>query len=901
MIPIVSIILAAGKGTRMGSADRHKVCFPIDGVPAIRRALATYRACGINRHVVVVGALAEQVMSTVVEEQGNVIFAYQAEQRGTGHAARQGAQLLQQLGYDGAILVVAGDKVIEPAALQKLIDHFESTQPDLALIVGPRRPKSDLGRIVTDRDGYVLACVELADIQQHRAFERIHQLAKEALSPAELAVRALDAMHAAIPDKGKAALAFSPLWQRLQANLSIDRDELLHYVPLEKTVFSFMGADGPQQWRVDEVDSVPWMNFNVLLFRAPALYDALSRLSDDNAQREEYLTDTIRILAEANTTSRRYRVIPVLVDHPNDVLAFNNPQELLAVEDYFRLKKLEKARRILEAGLSFRTIDDWIVAFHSLQGKSLNQGETALREALISMYGEGTELLQDRIAAYLRVLDRAREALGNNASVLLVRSPGQINIMGRHIDHQGGWCNLMAIDKEILMAVHPRDDDVVHLINLDDRFQERRFAIGDLLAELTWDDWLSLVNSDRVQQMVAEAAGDWGQYVKAAVLRLQKQFPNQAIRGMDLIVYGNIPIAAGLSSSSAVVVATAEATVAVNGLDLRPRQFVDLCGEGEWFVGTRGGVADHTAMKFGQKGMVVSAHFFPFEVGETVPFPPGHSMVICDSHIKAEKAAGARRTSNQRVRCYHIGVQLVKRLFPQYAPLITHLRDVNTQNLGIPLSGIYRILAQLPEAASREMLGQWFSEEELHELLGSSSEALEPYPIRGVMLFGLAEMARSRLCLNYLKAGDVNAFGEMMRISHDGDRVVRYDALWKPHPWTADVSTEQLWQLVEDLESGDPDRVLRAQLYQQPGGYACSAPEIDLMVDVALRTPGVLGAQLAGAGLGGCMMALVEDEAIPLLRESLTRLYYEPRGLEPAVSVCVPVTGSGVLLGKRQG
>ena len=46
--PKFSIILAGGKGTRMRSADRHKVCFLIDGQPAINRALDAYKACGIN-------------------------------------------------------------------------------------------------------------------------------------------------------------------------------------------------------------------------------------------------------------------------------------------------------------------------------------------------------------------------------------------------------------------------------------------------------------------------------------------------------------------------------------------------------------------------------------------------------------------------------------------------------------------------------------------------------------------------------------------------------------------------------------------------------------------------------------------------------------------------------------
>ena len=54
----------------------------------------------------------------------------------------------------------------------------------------------------------------------------------------------------------------------------------------------------------------------------------------------------------------------------------------------------------------------------------------------------------------------------------------------------------------------------------------------------------------------------------------------------------------------------------------------------------------------------------------------------------------------------------------------------------------------------------------------------------------------------------------------------------------------------EDLESGEPERVERAQLHWQPGSYRCSVPEIDHMVDLALRVEGVVGAQLAGAGLG---------------------------------------------------
>ena len=73
-VPQFSMILAAGKGTRMGSETRHKVCFPVDGQPVINRTLDIYNGCGIRQHILVVGFLADQVIETVGRKHDNVIF-----------------------------------------------------------------------------------------------------------------------------------------------------------------------------------------------------------------------------------------------------------------------------------------------------------------------------------------------------------------------------------------------------------------------------------------------------------------------------------------------------------------------------------------------------------------------------------------------------------------------------------------------------------------------------------------------------------------------------------------------------------------------------------------------------------------------------------------------------------
>ncbi|MBM4458075.1 MAG: galactokinase [Chloroflexi bacterium] len=932
---IISIILAGGKGTRMQSTDRHKVCFDIAGRPAIVRAIDTYKSCGIAQHVVVVGALAGQVIETVGRYHEGGIFAYQAEQRGTGHATKQGARILADLRYTGAALVVAGDRLLDAQIVERLIAEFRATDSDMAFLVGARSG-SELGHVVRDERGAVLGIIEHKDVLARQALGEIRQLALDAMArpgPTEDGVTGLEAlaghlllttqppegsspglrptagaaldlaaaaraiMAAAFPDPRKAGLAFGEVWRRAAAGQPLTPEGILALVPPERIVFHLATARNPHLTLPPEaVDRSQEVNQSVYLVKAPALFHALASLGTDNAQGEEYLSDIVNILAQAHENGRpRYRVVAVKVTDPTQVMGFNNPAELLEIENTLRAK----AAATVEAGSPLdgacRTVQEWQALFAD---PTTPDGD--LHAQLTYLYGDHPALLQERVVAYVELLRACAETLGPEHRVLLARAPGRMNIMGRHIDHQGGNCNLIAIDREVLLAAALRDDDTMNLSNVrPDQFPPRSFSIGALLAQLTWDDWLSLVNSEPVRQMVAQAGGDWAQYIRAAVLRLQKHYPQVKLRGLDVVVHGTVPVAAGLSSSSALVVATAEAVTALNGLDVRPRQLVDLCGEGEWFVGTRGGAADHAAMKFGRRDAVINVGFFPFGVGQAVPFPAGHRMVFCNSHIKAQKAAGGRQIFNQRIACYRIGVQLIKRLYPQYAPLITHLRDVNIRNLPIRLVDLYRMLLKLPERATAAELAESLPPDILQPLIGSRPNPDARYPVRGVVLFGLAECERSRLAPQLLAAGDLAGFGRFMRISHDGDRVAAHDADWRSYPAVGPSSNAYLLDLMADLESGEPERVLAAQLHQQPGAYACSTPELDLIVDVALRTEGVIGAQLAGAGLGGGAMALVRDDCVGELEKQLIRRYYEPAGLEPAVLSCVPIAGSGVLTVNR--
>jgi galactokinase len=112
-------------------------------------------------------------------------------------------------------------------------------------------------------------------------------------------------------------------------------------------------------------------------------------------------------------------------------------------------------------------------------------------------------------------------------------------------------------------------------------------------------------------------------------------------------------------------------------------------------------------------------------------------------------------------------------------------------------------------------------------------------------------MARARRCLDLLKQNDSEELGRLMSISHDGDRVSRETTRnrWRRVP--SDVSGRA-------LQNWTGKRGRDGDIASLSGAYGCSLPELDRIADIACRLPGVHGAQLAGAGLGGCIMALVQ-------------------------------------------
>ncbi len=523
-----------------------------------------------------------------------------------------------------------------------------------------------------------------------------------------------------------------------------------------------------------------------------------------------------------------------------------------------------------------RRASEWIVLFMN--------DDPEIIALLKNIYGpDQTELIDERKSTLVTMLNTFIDRYGDKEAVI-TRSPGRVNLLGRHIEHRGGSINVMSVNRETLLVCGKRSDDLVNLSNLDSKFPNASFSINDTLNCTENENWIDYIESDEILKLVMETKGDWGNYVKASVLRLALEYKNNDFCGMDMLFSGNIPMAAGLSSSSSIVVATTEALVELNGLDIKAKDFIHLCGEGEWFVGSRGGAGDHAAMKCGKRDMITHLDFCPFKIGKSVDFPTDYNVVVANSYVEAKKSEGARDKFNQKVACYEFGFLMFKKNNPEYAEKLKYLKHINPETLGCDDSDIYRMLLRVPEYMTAEEIYNELPEHKvLIDRVFKTHAAPDKYEIRSTLLYGITECLRANKCIELLEDKDYEALGRLMSTSHDGDRVARGK---KAYDYSCPDS--YLKKLIEDYKSGDGD----AQLYNQPGGYGCSTETIDSLVDFAVSIDGVMGAELSGAGLGGCIIILVKKEATEHLLDELKEFYYDKKELPMGAQVYIPVAGS---------
>ncbi|HCX73332.1 MAG TPA: hypothetical protein DHM37_06410 [Candidatus Cloacimonas sp.] len=160
MRKLATIVLAAGKGTRMKS-DKPKVIFELAGKPMINRVVETAQQLKSDIITIVVGYKKEQVIQTVPIAK-NIEFVEQKEQTGTGHAVLVTQNTFKD--FQGDVFILCGDvPLLRLKTLQKMLEKHRQNKAACTVLTAKMTDPKQYGRIVRNQGGNVQKIVEFKD------------------------------------------------------------------------------------------------------------------------------------------------------------------------------------------------------------------------------------------------------------------------------------------------------------------------------------------------------------------------------------------------------------------------------------------------------------------------------------------------------------------------------------------------------------------------------------------------------------------------------------------------------------------------------------------------------------------------------------------------------------------
>ena len=361
------------------------------------------------------------------------------------------------------------------------------------------------------------------------------------------------------------------------------------------------------------------------------------------------------------------------------------------------------------------------------------------------------------------------------------RAPGRVNLIGEHTDYNDGFVMPAALGFYCWVAAGPRQD--CRLVVSSEEFPEQ--AEVDLSAQ------------------PIQPSHTWSDYSVGVAAQLGKA--GFRLSGANLLVHGEVPIGAGLSSSASIEVATALALAEESGLLIDRPHLARICQQAENdFVGMRCGIMDQFISLHGRANhaLMLDCRSLDFEL---VPIPESVRLVICNTGVKHTLAGG--EYNRRREECEEAVRVLAKTLSN-----IRALRDVSLEQL----------------EAHRDLLSEVLYKRAKHIV---------------------TENERVLNSVEALREGDLQQFGVYMAESH--------------------VSLRNLFEV--------------------------SCAELDLMVDLANREPGVYGARMTGGGFGGATINLVEARHAAAFAESVAQGYQKETGITAVVYICMPADGASLV------
>lgn len=382
-----------------------------------------------------------------------------------------------------------------------------------------------------------------------------------------------------------------------------------------------------------------------------------------------------------------------------------------------------------------------------------------------------------------RLIARARQgyrmAYGAEPSRFFA-APGRVNLIGEHVDYNGGYVLPCAINRETVIALGPAD-------------KNDKGPFLDAVAI----DMGSARSRVALDAAVAPGANSWENHVRGIVHAIRGL--GQPVKPARIAIAGDIPIGAGLSSSASLGVAVATALSDYGGLSLGREALAQIAQAAENdFVGCACGIMDQMASACAVEGKALLLDCRSLE-HMPIPIAPGLALMVIDSGIGRELATSA--FNERRAQCEavakHCGVAL--------------LRDLDRDRLEAARGGLDDVLYR----RARHVV---------------------------------SEIARVEPAAVALATGDTAQLAEVMAASH---RSLRED-------------------------------------------YEVSLPPIDRIVDLVAEVLGTAGGvRLTGAGFGGCLVAVMAEEAAGAVQEAIERRYNRSASLPARAERLVPSAGAG--------
>jgi len=240
--------------------------------------------------------------------------------------------------------------------------------------------------------------------------------------------------------------------------------------------------------------------------------------------------------------------------------------------------------------------------------------------------------------------------------LVTARAPGRVNLIGEHTDYNGGYVLPVAIDRDILITGQKRQGRTV-----------RAYA-ADIPDSVTFS----------LDDLQKTSTHQWSNYIKGVLLYLlEKTDHNQqdTTSGMDIVVSGNVPQGAGLSSSAAFEMAVATFAQHIWTLPVKLLDTIQLCQKAEnRFVGVNCGIMDQFISAAGKKDHALFLDCLNLTYRH-VPLPTaGFRVVVANTGVQRGLVDSAY--NERRSQCEE-GVRILKNELPH----ITCLRDVDSQQL----------------------------------------------------------------------------------------------------------------------------------------------------------------------------------------------------------------------------